>query len=210
MKSRSLARILKLWGKSSDLERTLCRFLLVHGWCTAGEANSRARICREQTVSTGTEFAAHRPHGDDARSDERFVRILLVEDRAVLADEIRQSLGQAGRASFDVVCETSLVEAAAHIRGASFDLLLMDPMLPNVERHAALELANDLAHRLPVVVLTGTEAFAGAGEEIRQRLRTCVEHADVPGKLLSAIKRSRRLGTGVMTPIFCRLEGFFG
>lgn len=161
-------------------------------------------------MSTGTEFAGHRPHGEDARADERFVRILLVEDRTELADEIRQSLGKACRASFDVVCESSLVDAAAQIRGASFDLLLMDPRIADIERTAALELASDLAHRLPVVVLTGTEALAGAGEEIRARLRACVEHADVAGKLLSAIKRSRRLGTGVMTPIFCRLEGLCG
>jgi DNA-binding NtrC family response regulator len=161
-------------------------------------------------MSTGTEFAGHRPHGDDARSDERFVRILLVEDRPVLADEIRQSLGMAGRASFDVVCETNLVAAAAQIRGDSFDLMLIDPRLPDVERNAALELANDLAHRLPVVVLTGTEGLAEAGDDWRDRLRNCVEHADVPSKLLSAIRRSRRLGTGVMTPIFCRLEGLCG
>ena len=161
-------------------------------------------------MSTGTEFAGHRPHGDDARSDERFVRILLVEERSELADEIRQSLGKAGRASFDVVCETNIVDAAAQIRGASFDLLLLDPLLLNIERDAALELASDLAHRLPVVILTGTEALAEAGAEIREKLRTCVEDADVPGKLLSAIRRSRRLGTGVMTPIFCRLEGLCG
>jgi DNA-binding NtrC family response regulator len=158
-------------------------------------------------MSTGAEFAGHRPHGNDARSDERFVRILLVEGRSELADEIRQSLGNAGRASFDVICETSLVEAAAQIRGESFDLLLLDPQLPDVERHAALELASDLAHRLPVVVLTGTEALAEAGIEVRTKLRSCVEHADVPGKLLAAIRRSRRLGTGVMAPMFCRLEG---
>ena len=158
-------------------------------------------------MSTGAEFAGHRPHGSDARSDETFVRILLVEGRSEIADEIRQSLGKAGRASFDVICETSLVEAAAQIRGASFDLLLLDPQLPNVERDTVLELASDLAHRLPVVVLTGTEALSEAGAEVRNKLRSCVEHADVPRKLLSAIRRSRRLGTGVMSPIFCRLEG---
>jgi hypothetical protein len=32
----------------------------------------------------------------------------------------------------------------------------------------------------------------------------------VPGKLLSAIRRSRRLGTGVMTPLFCRIKGLCG
>lgn len=162
---------------------------------------------REFAMSTGAEFAGHRPHGDDARPDERYVRILFVEERPEVAEEIRQSLGRAVRASFDVVCEANLLDAAAQIRGAKFDLLLIDPYLPNVERHAAIELANDLSHRLPVVVLTGTEAMAERVTPIRQRLADCVENADVVGTLLSAIRRARRLGTGVMTPVFCRLEG---
>ena len=158
-------------------------------------------------MSTGSEFAGHRPHGDDARPDERYVRILFVEERPEVAEEIRQSLGRAGRASFDVVCEANLVDAAAQIRGAKFDLLLIDPYLPNVERHAAIELATDLAHRLPVVVLTGTETIAQSAIPLSLRLAACVENADVVGTLLSAIRRARRLGTGVMTPVFCRIEG---
>jgi DNA-binding NtrC family response regulator len=161
-------------------------------------------------MSTGTDFVGHRPHGDDARPDERFVRILLVEGREAVAEEIRQNLGRTSRASFEVICETSLVEAAAQIRGEQFDLLLMDPQLLGVERGAALELASDLAHRLPVVVLTGTEAIESMGEDVGRRLSDCIEHADISGKLLAAIRRSRRFGTGVMSPIFCRLEGLCG
>jgi len=158
-------------------------------------------------MSTGAEFAGHRPNGDDARPDERHVRIILVEGRALVADELRQTLATTARASFEIVCETDLVAAAAQVRGEHFDLLLIDPHLPGVERAAALELANDLAHRLPVVVLTGTEPLDRADEDMRSRLARCVQDADVAGKLLSAIRRARRLGTGVMTPIFCRLEG---
>ncbi|GEM_PF-3493539 len=158
-------------------------------------------------MSTGAEFAGHRPHGDDARPDERHVRILLVEGRTLVADELRQTLATTTRASFEIVCESDLVAAAAQIRGEHFDLLLMDPNLPGIERTAALELANDLAHRLPVVVLTGTEPLDRADDDTRSQLARCVRDADVAGKLLSAIRRSRRLGTGVMTPIFCRLEG---
>lgn len=158
-------------------------------------------------MSTGVEFREHRPHGEDARPDERHVRILLVESEVVLAEELRQSLAKTSRASFEVVCESDVVEAAARIRGAHFDLVLMDQRLADVERGAAIELANDLAHRLPVVVLTGTEAVDASGTTLRARLSACVERSDVAGKLLAAIRRGRRLGTGVMTPIFCRLEG---
>ncbi|MCR9094974.1 MAG: response regulator [bacterium] len=158
-------------------------------------------------MATGAEFAGHRPHGDDARPDERHVRILLVEGRSLVADEIRECLSSTSSASFEIVCETDLVDAAAQIQGEQYDLLLMDPQLPGVERTAALDLANELAHRLPVVVLTGTEALERADDGVRTRLATCVREADVAGKLLKAIRRARRLGTGVMTPMFCRIEG---
>ena len=160
-------------------------------------------------MSTGAEFAGRRPHGEDVRVDEKYVRILFVEDRSDVADEIRGTLGRAARGSFDVVRETDLVEAIAQIEGESFDLLLLDLSLPNVERSTAIELANDLAHRLPVVVLTGTEALEDGASQIRSGLKACIEHANLPRKLLSAIRRSRRLGTGVMSPLFCRIEGLF-
>ena len=167
-------------------------------------------------MSTGAEFAGHRPHGEDGRPDERYVRILLVEEKTEIADEIRHTLGRTVRASFEVVCQTDLVEAVAQIQGDRFDLLVIDPMLPGVDRPAALELANDLAHRLPVVVLTGTEALREDAkprvdvEVERRRVSRSVERADVANTLLSAIRRARRLGTGVMTPIFCRLEAQAG
>ena len=158
-------------------------------------------------MTTAAEFAAHRPRGEDGRVDEKFVRILFVEDRTDVADEIRGTLGRAGRGSFDVIRETDLVDAVAQIEGDTFDLLLLDLSLPDVERSTAIDLANDLAHRLPVVVLTGTEALDDETSSIRRGLKACIEHADLPGKLLSAIRRSRRLGTGVMAPLFCRIEG---
>ena len=157
-------------------------------------------------MSTGAEFSEHRPRGGDTRVDEKFVRILFVEDRTNVGDEIRETLGRACRGSFDVVRESNLVQAIALIEGEAFDLLLLDLSLLNVARSTAIELANDLAHRLPVVVLTGTEAFERDSSSIREGLKSCIEQADLPGKLLSAIRRSRRLGTGVMAPLFCRIE----
>ncbi len=162
-------------------------------------------------MSTGTEFSNRQPHGEDARVDERFVRVLFVETRSDLADEICGSLGRAGCGSFDVVQESSLISAAAQIQGESFDLLLLDPALPDVDREAAIELASDLAHRLPVVVLTGTEAYPTLepidAETLRLRLKGSIERAELPGKLLGTIRRARRFGTGVMAPVFCRIEG---
>ena len=161
-------------------------------------------------MRTGSENPRHRPCVKECRDDEKFVRVLFIEDRTDVADEIRGSLGRAIRGSFEVIRETNLVEAVAQIEGESFDLLLLDLSLPNVKRSTAVELANDLAHRLPVVVLAGTEELDEPDARICKDLKDCIEQADVPGKLLSAIRRSRRLGTGVMTPVFCRIEGLCG
>ena len=157
-------------------------------------------------MSTGAEFADHCPDGEDVRADEKCVRILFVGDQTNLSNEIRGTLVCARRGSFEVIREADLVQAVALIGGETFDLLLLDLSLPNLERTTAIELANDLANRLPVVVLTGTEAFDEGASPIRAGLKACVEQADLPGKLLSAIRRSRRLGTGIMTPVFCRIE----
>jgi len=158
-------------------------------------------------MSTATEFAQHRPHAEEARTDEEYVRVLFVEDRADFAEEVRSSLSRAHRGSFDVVRETDLVKAAAQIRGDSYDLLLLDLSLHDVDRMAAVELASELAHRLPVVLLSGTEGLADAARSPIRRWKRCVEEADLPGKLLHAIRRYRRLGTGLMAPVFCRIEG---
>ena len=169
-----------------------------------------ARFAEAGPVSTGSEFADRRPCGEESRADEKFVRILFIEDRTDVADEIRGSLGRAGRGSFDVVCEKNLVKAIAQIEGDRFDLLLLDLSLQEVHRATAIELANDLAHHLPVVVLTGTEVLGDPDSSLRKSLKTCIERANVPAKLLAAIRHSRRLGTGVMTPLFCRIKGLCG
>ena len=158
-------------------------------------------------MSISSKFASHRPCSGESRADEQFVRILFIEDRTDVADEIRGSLERADRGSFDIVRETNLVKAVAQIEGESFDLLLFDLSLQNVTRSTAIELANDLAHRLPVVVLTGTEELREPDSSACKSLKACIERANVPGKLRSAIRHSRRLGTGVMAPLFCRIEG---
>lgn len=194
-------RAIKLRGKEGGSSISLSSSV---GW---GVVRRSSDEIRESRMSTGAEFAGHRPHGEEARGDERSVRILFVEDRADVAGEIRETLAQAVRGSFDVVRERNLVAAVAQIEGQTFDLLLIDPLLPDVERSTAIEFANELANRLPVVVLTGTEALADQACLLQSGLKSCIERADLPGKLLSAIRHSRRLGTGTMSPLFCRIEG---
>jgi len=162
-------------------------------------------------MSTGAEFARHRPHAPEARLDEEFARILFVEDRTDFAEAVHRSLGRATRGSFDVIREHDLARVAVQVESGDFDLLLIDLSIAEGDRSMLIECATELAHRLPVVVLTGLEPFAEADALSRASwLGDCIANADVPGKLLWAIRRSRRLGTGVMSPIFCRIEGSCG
>jgi DNA-binding NtrC family response regulator len=161
-------------------------------------------------MSTAAEFASHRPHGDDGRVDEQYVRILFVEDHTDFAEKLRATLGRCARGSFEIVRETDLVKAASQVGRERFDLLLVDLSLASCDREATIDLATDLAHRLPVVVLTGTEALLDPDVEAREGLERSIEQADVPGKLLTAIRRYRRLGTSIMTPTFCRIEALCG
>lgn len=159
-------------------------------------------------MSTAADFARHRTHAREGRLDEEFVRLLFIEDRMVLADEIHESLGRASRGSFEVSRESDLVRARDRVESGDYDLLLIDLSIAKVDRATTIELATELAHRLPVVVLTGLEVLGETGGSRRHEgLAACIENSDVPSKLLWAIRRSRRLGTGVMSPIFCRIGG---
>lgn len=158
-------------------------------------------------MTTAAELSQHRPHSEGGRVDEQFVRILFIEDRADFAEGVRKTLGRCERGSFEIIRESDLVQAAARVGKDDFDLVLVDVTLESVERTAAIELASDLAHRLPVVLLTGTEALLQAGRDCSTRLDQCLDDANVPAKLLQAIRRYRRLGAAVMRPTFCRIDG---
>lgn len=158
-------------------------------------------------MTTAAELSKHRPHSEGGRVDEQFVRILFVEDRADFAEGVRKTLGRCDRGSFEIIRESDLVRAGSRIGKDDFDLLLVDVTLESVDRGAAIELATDMAHRLPVVLLTGTEALLEPERECTAEVDHCIEHADIPSKLLQAIRRYRRLGAAVMRPTFCRIEG---
>lgn len=162
---------------------------------------------REVPMTTAADLSRHRPHSEHGREDEQFVRVLFIEDRADFAEGVRKTLGRCGRGSFEIIRESDLVRAASRVGQDEFDLVLVDVTLASVGREAAIELATDLAHRLPVVLLTGTEALIEAGRDCREQVDHCIEHADIPRKLLQAIRRYRRLGAAVMRPTFCRIEG---
>jgi len=150
---------------------------------------------------------------DDRRIDEDAVRLLMVEGSGGCASLIQQILDRAPRGHFDVVQVAglgSMLQRELEVGG--YDALLIDlPRLGPGQREA-IEWASGIAHRVPVILLMGTEdgrltrsVDAARGEELPIRRR--LDRADIPATILRAIRRHRRVGAGGASPIFCRIPG---
>jgi DNA-binding NarL/FixJ family response regulator len=134
------------------------------------------------------------------------MRVLLVADRMVLAREIRGVLEKTSGCVFEIVHALDPGHAAAQIQGTLFDLLLLDLGLGGIRRSALVDIASDLATRLPVVTLSGTEALPADHAASSHGLRSRLEEADLPAVLFRTRRRARRLGAVALAPVFCRLE----
>lgn len=83
------------------------------------------------------------------------IRILAVDDERPIAELLRLSLGRAG---YECVCAYDGMEAANKIENESFDLILLDIMLPGID---GFELMNYIQETgIPVIFLTAKNAVA--------------------------------------------------
>lgn len=135
------------------------------------------------------------------------VRILLVADRDPLAVLVCRAL-EKSLGDFEVAVELALDPAAARVEREPFDLLLLDLALAEVRRSALMDRASELAARLPVVALSGTESIGRGGASAAYPLDELLEEADLAAVLHRTLRRARRLGTFALPPVFCRLERF--
>jgi len=154
---------------------------------------------RRRSEADGAGFA-----GRAAWLDESTMRVLLVADRGRLVGELRELLVKSTHCEFLVVPERDPARVAACVRAHAIDLLLLDLALADRGRAALVDLASELATRLPVVLLTGTESLDPAPAPFDLRIH--LEEADLPALLVRTLRRARRLGTAPLAPVFCRLD----
>lgn len=149
----------------------------------------------------------------ECRTDEDAVRILMVEPSPACASLLRRLLGRARRGHFEVVLAERLsARVDGEIDARRFDAILVDLARLGDAVHEALERASELARRLPVILLTGTEdgelvdrGRSGRAED--PSLLRRLDRADLPATLLRSIRRHRRVGSGGAGPVFCRIPG---
>ena len=98
----------------------------------------------------------------------RTIHLLLVEDDQVDAKAVNGMLAGAANARFEVTTAGSFDAAAAALRAAHFDVILLDLGLPDSFELETLTKMVPLAAGVPIVVLSGLEDHEFAERAKRQ------------------------------------------
>ncbi len=92
-------------------------------------------------------------------------RVLVVDDDAAMASTVADGLVDRG---YEVTTATTGDEATALVRDRSFDLLVTDLRMPDVDGIALLDLSRKIAPERPVIVMTAFGAVDSAVESLRK------------------------------------------
>jgi CheY-like chemotaxis protein len=100
--------------------------------------------------------------------DTKTCKILLVEDNPVDAHVVTEALTKTGEVNFSVTRAERLSEAIDRLRAESFDLVLLDFMLPDSEGLATFAAVQQQAPGVPIMALTALSDEKIAIEAVRQ------------------------------------------
>ena len=158
-------------------------------------------------------FHANRP---GVREHENDVRLMFVEHCPEYAALVCETLDRAARGHFDVRHIDRLEVAAHDLLEGDYDALLLDLTGDHgtpADSDATIDAASQIASRLPVIVLTGSEDDRrdAPRDDEASAIREGIAHSPLPEAILSAVRRHRRLGQhGAAEPIVLRdpLRGF--
>ena len=92
-------------------------------------------------------------------------RVLVVDDEIEMAEMVADGLADRG---FDTEVASSSADALAALRSGSFDALVTDLRMPQIDGLALLEAARRISPELPVIVMTAYGAIDSAIASIRQ------------------------------------------
>jgi len=125
------------------------------------------------------------------------MRILIVEDEAVLADQLAQALGQGGYA---VDCAGDGDRADFLVRTESYDAVLLDLGLPRVDGLTLLRGWRDAGLDVPVLVLTARGSWRETVEGIDGGADDYVAKPFRMEEVLARLRALIRRASGQVTP----------
>lgn len=118
-------------------------------------------------------------------------RILLVEDEASIRSALRMNFELEGYA---VTTATTGPEGLERMRGARFDLVVMDVMLPGLDGHTVIETIRLEGDVTPVLFLTARDTAADRIRGLRAGDDHMAKPFDLEELLLRVSKLIRRVG----------------
>lgn len=124
------------------------------------------------------------------------IKILLIEDNPGDTRLIREALKEAGARDFNVECVDRLSIGLKRLSGEDFDVVLLDPGLPDSQGLDTLERVVAQNPVVPVVVLTGLEDEMVGIEAVRRGAQDYLikgkMHGSLPLRILAyAIERKK-------------------
>lgn len=113
--------------------------------------------------------------------------ILVIDDESVICDACRLVLGEQGHAVDH--CLTGRTGLVA-IERESYDLILLDMKLPDIDGMEILKAVRKMAHAPAVVVMTGYSTMSNALQAMKLGAIDYLAKPFTDGELLEAVEKS--------------------
>ena len=115
-------------------------------------------------------------------------RVLLVDDERDFLDIMAERIRSRGMA---VTTATSAEEAAKLVERGSYDIVIMDFMMPAMDGFKALKLLKDVQPEIQVILLTGDAAADKCSEALRLGALDVIEKPADLSLLIQIIKDAK-------------------
>ena len=103
------------------------------------------------------------------RMERPLIRTLIIEDTANYAALLKEMLTESAPFEFSVTCAGTLTAGLAYLAKQSFDLVLLDLHLPDVEGSTGCEKIRAAAPSLPIIVVSATPEEEKFADECLQK-----------------------------------------
>ena len=124
------------------------------------------------------------------------IEILIVEDEMPISELLRLSLTKAG---YHCICAMNGIEAANRIEKESFDLILLDVMLPGMDGFALMDYIQDLG--TPVIFITAKNAVSDRVRGLRRGAEDYIvkpfENLELLARVEGVLRRHGKLAATV-------------
>jgi len=114
-------------------------------------------------------------------------RILVVDDEPRLRESLAALIEGQG---YEVQCAEGGRDAVAHLETGSFDLMLLDLMMPDLTGHQVMGIIKQRGFDVTVVVVSGDSSFDGAVGVLRQGAYDYIKKPYAPEELLRTVENA--------------------